>query len=131
LWHATDVSKHRSPPTSPTFQLPTRRRWNVADAERVLAAIERSGTTIEDFAREHGLRAQRIDLWRRRLGHRTGTGAAFQEIASATVSAALEAAPKFTLDLLFRDGRVLRFDAGVAVDRLGAIVRALAEADRC
>jgi len=46
-WHAEDLMRRR----------------RLDDAERVLTAIERSGQTIEDFASEHGLRAQRIDPW--------------------------------------------------------------------
>lgn len=122
------MKKHRAPPV----QLPTHRRWNIADAQRVLAAIERSGETVEDFANAHRLRAGRIELWRRRLGHQLpATAPGFQEISPATVSAALAASPKSTVDLVFPDGRVLRFDPGLCVDRLGAIARALAEAERC
>ena len=123
------MSKRRS---RTTFQLPTHRRWNAVDAQRVRAAIERSGMAVSDFAREHGLRAGRIDLWRRRLGHhRLGAAPVFQEVDRATVSAALEPAPRSTVDLVFCDGRVLRFDAGLSVDRLGAIVRALDVVERC
>src|SRR5215216_5289671 len=102
------MKKHRAP----RFQLPQHRRWNLADAQRVLAAIERSGKTVEDFAIEHGLRAGRIDLWRRRLGAQPqiATSASY-EIAPETVSAALEAPPSSTVDLVLRDGRVLRFDS--------------------
>ena len=97
----------------------------------MLAEIERSGKSVRDFASEHHLRAERIEVWRRRLGHPAPAAASFEEIAPATVSAALEAAPKSTVDLMFREGRVLRFDADLAVDRLAAIVRALSEIDRC
>ncbi len=123
------MSKRR---TRTIFQLPTHRRWNLADAQRVLAAIERSGMTVSGFARDHGLRAGRIELWRRRLGHhQLGVAPVFQEVARATVSAVVEPVPKSTVDLVFRDGRVLRFDAELSVDRLGAIVRALDVVERC
>jgi len=55
----------------------------------------------------------------------------FREVARATVTAALEVTPKSTVDLVFRDGRVLRFDAGLSVERLGAIARALDVGERC
>ena len=44
-----------------------RRRWKVADAEEVLAALERSGLPTSRFAAEHGLEAERLRRWRRRL----------------------------------------------------------------
>lgn len=117
---------------APSFQLPSRRRWNATDAQRVLAAIKASGQTVADFARKHGLRAGRIEVWRRRLGAEgPSESATFQEVARATVSAALEGSSRSPVDLVFPSGRVLRFDAGLPVERLGAIARALAEVDPC
>jgi transposase-like protein len=44
------------------------RRWTTEDAHEVIAALERSGQPVSLFASEHGLDAQRLYLWRRRLG---------------------------------------------------------------
>ena len=43
-------------------------RWNEDEARRVLAACEASGDPVAGFANRHGLDAQRLYWWRRRLG---------------------------------------------------------------
>jgi transposase-like protein len=47
------------------FSLP---RWSEADARVVLDALERSGEPVAAFAAAHGVDAQRLYVWRRRLG---------------------------------------------------------------
>ena len=44
-----------------------RTHWTEADARRVLADWERSGHTLEAFARSRGLVPQRLAWWRKRL----------------------------------------------------------------
>jgi transposase-like protein len=44
------------------------RRWSEEDARRVLAAWRESGDSAYAFAREHGLNAQRLGWWSKRLG---------------------------------------------------------------
>ena len=48
------------------------RRWRATDARMVLEALESSGASAAAFAREHGLCAQRILWWRRRLAEPAG-----------------------------------------------------------
>lgn len=43
------------------------KRWTVEEAEEVLAAWSSDGESIAGFAREHGLQAQRLQYWRKRL----------------------------------------------------------------
>jgi len=50
----------RSSPTS-------RSRWTEADARRVLDEWQRTGGTLEAFARSRGLVPQRVAWWRNRL----------------------------------------------------------------
>ncbi|HET9625835.1 MAG TPA: hypothetical protein VFP84_30945 [Kofleriaceae bacterium] len=45
---------------------PRRPHWTEADARRVLADWERSGETLEAFARGHGLGLQRLAWWKKR-----------------------------------------------------------------
>jgi transposase-like protein len=66
-------------PTSRSLSPFTRPRWSEADAREVLAALERSGKPVSVFAAEHGLAAQRVYLWRRRLGA-SGELTRFQEV---------------------------------------------------
>lgn len=44
------------------------RRWTEDDARRVLAAWRASGDSAYGFARDHGLNAQRLSWWSKRLG---------------------------------------------------------------
>ena len=44
-----------------------RPHWTEADARRVLADWERSGDTLEAFARARGLVPQRLTWWKKRL----------------------------------------------------------------
>ena len=44
-----------------------RPRWTEQDARAALAALERSGRPVREFAEEHGLDPQRLYAWRRRL----------------------------------------------------------------
>jgi transposase-like protein len=46
---------------------PRRTQWTEADARRVLADWQRSGDTLEAFARSRGLVPQRLAWWRKRL----------------------------------------------------------------
>ncbi len=43
------------------------RRWNEAEAKQVLAAWRESGLALRAFARLHGLQAQRLFFWKKRL----------------------------------------------------------------
>jgi len=57
----------RDMPTARARSPFARRRWNVHDAREVIDALDRSGQSVSVFAAEHGLDAQRVYLWRRRL----------------------------------------------------------------
>jgi hypothetical protein len=67
---------------------PSRRiHWNEADARRVLAEWERSGHTLEAFARSRGLVPQRLAWWRKRL-----------RVSRSETSAALTLVPATVID---------------------------------
>lgn len=50
------------------------RRWTAEDAHRVIAAWRESGLSALAFAREHGLTAQRLYWWSKRLSEWDGGG---------------------------------------------------------
>jgi hypothetical protein len=66
---------------------PDRRRtqWTRTDAERVLDEWQRSGDTLEAFARARGLVPQRIAWWRKRLGVPRSTKTTALTLVPATV----------------------------------------------
>jgi hypothetical protein len=69
---------------------PDRRRiqWTQTDAERVLDEWQRSGNTLEAFARARGLVPQRIAWWRKRLGVAHSTKTTALTLVPATVISA-------------------------------------------
>lgn len=50
---------------------PRARRWRKQDAREALEAQAKSGLSIEAFAKQSGIRANRLRRWQRRLGWRT------------------------------------------------------------
>ncbi|MHB8533588.1 MAG: IS66 family insertion sequence element accessory protein TnpA [Solirubrobacteraceae bacterium] len=81
-----------------------RKRWSERDAREAIAALEESGQPVSVFAARHGLDAQRLYLWRRRL--RQPGRPAFIEVKSAAGRC---------IEVELQSGRVLRvperFDA--------------------
>jgi hypothetical protein len=49
--------------------------WTAREARQVLSAWRASGLSIAAFARRHGLTAQRVSWWRKRLGEWTAPAA--------------------------------------------------------
>jgi transposase len=109
------LSKRPSPPFA-------RPRWTEQDARVVLAALEQSGKPVATFAAEHGLDAQRLYAWRRRLGGAEPT--TFQELIVRPSPAASLGDP---FEIVLPSGVVVRvpisFDA-VALERLLTVLRA-------
>ena len=70
-------------------------RWSEADARRVLDAWRRSGRSAYAYAREHGMNAQRLLWWRKRLGEWEHEGRAPRRSARVRlVPAVLAADPR-------------------------------------
>ena len=66
-----------------------RPHWTEADARRVLADWERSGDSLEAFARSRGLVPQRLAWWRKRLrAARPETSTALTFVPAAVIGAA-------------------------------------------
>ena len=43
------------------------RKWTKVDGERLIAAWQESGLSVREFARQHGIDAQRVQWWKRRI----------------------------------------------------------------
>lgn len=52
---------------------PRAQRWDETEAAAALRACERSGLTIEAYARQEGYSGQRLRNWKRRLGRELAT----------------------------------------------------------
>lgn len=74
------MAKRRSSPSRSTH-------WTEADARRVLADWQRSGNTLEAFARSRGLVPQRLGWWKKRLGISRGpAGSPLTLVPAAVIS---------------------------------------------
>jgi hypothetical protein len=81
------MAKRRSSPSRRTH-------WTESDARRVLAEWERSGHTLEAFARSRSLVPQRLAWWRKRL-----------RTSRLETSAALTLVPATVIDVETRPGK--------------------------
>ena len=102
------------------------RRWSVAQAQAVLAELEQSGLSVEQFAAEAGVKADRLRRWARRL--RAAGRPLFVEVAAprARAAALLE---RFEVEP--GGGRLVRGPAEFDAQALRRLVEALEGAVSC
>jgi transposase-like protein len=100
-----------------------RPHWTEADARRVLADWERSGDSLEAFARSRGLVPQRLAWWRKRLRAARPEASTTLTLVPATVTGAATATPSAVIRL--PNGIAIEVD-GVSPAWVAAIARELA-----
>lgn len=59
------------------------RHWTAAEGGRVIAAWQKSGLSVREFARRHELDAQRVQWWKRKLVGVRGAAVGDREAAPA------------------------------------------------
>jgi transposase-like protein len=91
-------------------------RWTPDDARRVLAACAAAGQTQAAFAREHGLRQQRLSWWQSQLRER--------EVHAAEASGSMV---RF-VPAVVRPAARARVDAGAVVRIPGVVMVEISEA---
>ena len=105
------------------------RRWRQKDAEKVLAAWEKSGLSLSGFAVEQGVNVQRLSWWRKQLEKRGHVGRSRGKRRAAAVSfipAVLSASPPMVVLRLPRGVEIEVTDAtAVPTAWLAAAVKAL------
>ena len=107
---------------------PKGRRWTRGDGEQMVAALGTSGLSAHRFAEEHGLSAQRVYWWRDRLrSQRDGTQAAPALIPVRIVEQERREGQDGTLEIVLRDGAVVRVPRRVDLGWLREVVAALEE----
>lgn len=118
-----------------------RMRWNEQAAREVIDAVQASGTTVAQYARQHGLNAWVLYDWRRRLGMRRGStptaSRRLADVQSTTRSAFLpvrvarpeasDASSSAPLELVLTSGRVVRVPSSFDGAALRRLVAALEE----
>ncbi len=105
--------------------------WRSADAREVLGLWRRSGGTLSDFAREHGLCRQRLIRWRDRL-EAEGAPLRFHPVRLVgSPDARSRAEPRPSgIEIVVSGGRRVMVCPGFDPDLLIEVVRAL-EARGC
>src|SRR5262249_11590964 len=103
-----------------------RPHWTEADARGVLAEWERSGKTLEAFARSRGLVPQRLAWWKKRLrAARPETSAALTFVPAAVIGAAPASTATPAAAIRLPHGIVIEID-GVSPAWVAALARELA-----
>src|SRR5580692_2958400 len=83
-----------------------RLRWTEEDARNALKALHESGKPVSVFAAEHGLDAQRLYAWRRRLGGAEAT--TFRELVVRRPSQIAIVDGDGTFEIVLPSGVVVR-----------------------
>lgn len=101
------------------------KRWGAEEARRVLAAWRRSGLSMNAFAQEHGLVAQRLGWWKQKVGERGAELARFVPVVVGPTTAI--ATSSATVVLRSPRGAVVEvFDAqAVSAEWLSELVNSL------
>jgi hypothetical protein len=117
-------------PTPPDRSPFNRPRWTERDAREVLAALARSGKAVSVFAAEHRIDAQRVYLWRRRLGGAERT--TFQELIVRPPAPRSAADPEGTaFELVLASGEIVRVPPSFDSAALTRLLEVLAQARAC
>ena len=113
----------------PLEQIAISRRWTDEDARVVLDALEASGLPVKTFALRHGIQAQRVFLWRRKLRDKCALGT--KPVEFVEVDARPRAVSGRRYEVVLPDGTALRVENGVDVGEVRALVEILRETSSC
>lgn len=104
--------------------------WTEAEAQAVLEAYEASGLSVAEFARRHGLGAQRLRWWKKRRAEEAAAALAFVpvHVAAPPSPEAQRAAGAASMEVLLARGRSIRVEPGFEAGEVARLVRALEEA---
>jgi transposase-like protein len=96
-------------------------RWTSEQAQQILAEQERSGLSVEAFARTRGWHGSRLRWWREQLCKRVADVPALLPVRVVEPDKVL--LPAMCVEVLLRSsGHTLRFSAGVDVVALVALL---------
>ena len=107
------------------LRIGNRQRWRAADARVVVEAWQRSGESVSEFARRHGLRGERISRWASRIQNRERNGVSFHQVR--VVEAPDRCHPDEKIEVLLPGGRSVRVPHGFAPEELQKVLRVLAQ----
>jgi transposase-like protein len=110
-------------------QIARSRRWTEEDARVVIDALSASGLSVASFATAHGVQAQRVHAWRRKLD-----GAQSIEKrapAFVEVDAKSRSVHSARYELALPDGSALRVEGEIAPDEVRTLFEILRAASSC
>jgi transposase-like protein len=116
-------------PSSNLRSVIARPRWSLDDARQVLAAMHSSGKSVAEFSAEHGLDAQRVYVWRRRLNTAIERRQSFEEVVVGGSGRRSVDVDAFEISL--RSGHTLRVPASFDAFALERLLDVLARAGAC
>jgi transposase len=111
-----------------------RRRWTSAEKARIVEESFGGELSVAEVARRHDVHPNQLHLWRRqaRTGIFSGSGAAQPRFVPVRIAAAGNTAVEVRCDeampaieIVLRNGRLLRVPAGVTPMRAAALADAL------
>ena len=112
-----------------------RRRWTAAEKLRIVAESRSAGLSIAEFARRHDVHPNLVHAWRRQAQTGELSVAADGEAHFVAVSVAGESSSAgliaddagvgTVVEVMLRNGRVLRLSEGVAPGRAALLADAL------
>jgi len=110
-----------------------RRRWSEEDKLRILREAAQSEESAASVARRHDLFPQQLYAWRRQFradAFETGAGsfAPVEIVGEERISTEERTAHDGHIEIVLRNGRVLRVDVRLADDELGRLVRVVEQA---
>jgi len=105
-----------------------RRRWPLAEKERIVAASLEPGAIASEVARASGIHTSQLYRWRRDLCERAGGAPAFAAVTIAPAVAPV--ATSGMMEIEFASGARLRITGAVDPATVSAAVAALAGARR-
>jgi transposase-like protein len=104
-------------------------QWSASKAKRVLAAAERSGLSLEAFAREQGVTPQRLYWWRKRLREQREaatenktTALVPTRPAMSFVELAVEPEQRASIEIVLGNGRIVRVPPAFDDDTLSRVL---------
>jgi transposase len=124
------------PRSARTFKsLTARRDWAPSEKRRIVAEMALPGTNVSALARRHGVAQSQLYQWRKLFGGGAAPAAVPRFLAVTVAPASSEpAAPRSEpespivpsrIEIVLKDGRVVRVDADVDAGKLAAIIVAL------
>ena len=107
-----------------------RRRWSVAEKERLVAASLEPGTGVSAVARQAGIHPSQLYGWQRQLCLRRHPTAEFAAVRIAAEAAPTEIPVPGTIEVEFANGLRVRITGPADASLVRAMITVLAKAER-